>query len=172
MKQWDLELIWGWDIQIMPIAGCPRVSELEPKLTDQLTLKGNRARLLHVPLWHHTYYTSTYLIDDITGELYACHQDELIAIKEQGYLQKEIAEEKYLDSQRERRVVDLPRGNNPQLPMNITKDRPKLPWTPTPDNEGVNINIEASESLQSKIKEQNRKTIEVYCMIIRKKHIS
>ena len=95
----------------LPIAGSPCVSELEPKLTDQLTLKGNRARLLHVPLWHHTYYTSTYLIDDITGELYACHQDELIAIKEQGYLQKEIAEEKYLDSQRERKGVDLPRGN-------------------------------------------------------------
>ena len=50
----------------LPIAGCPSVSELEPKLTDQLTLKGNRAKLLHVPLWHHTYYTSMYLIDDIT----------------------------------------------------------------------------------------------------------
>ena len=122
---------------------------------------------MHAPLWHHTYYTSMYLIDDITGELYACHQDELIAIKEQGYLQKEIAEEKYLDSKRERRVVDLPRGNNPQLPMNITKDRPKLPLTPTPDNEGVNIDIEASESLQSKIKEQNRKTIEEATSILR-----
>ena len=28
----------------LPIAGCPDVSELEPKLTDQLTLKGNRAK--------------------------------------------------------------------------------------------------------------------------------
>ena len=80
----------------LPIAGCPSVSELEPQLTNQLTLKGNRAKLLHVPLWHHTYYTSSYLIDDIIGELYACHQGELIAIKEQGYLQKEMAEEEYL----------------------------------------------------------------------------
>ena len=71
----------------LPIAGCPSVSELEPQLMNQLTLKSNRAKLLHVPLWHHTYYTSTYLIDDITGELYACHQGELIAIKEQSYLQ-------------------------------------------------------------------------------------
>ena len=70
----------------LPIASCPSVSELEPQLTNQLTLKGNRAKLLHVPLWHHTYYTSLYLIDDVTGELYACHQGELIAIKEQGYL--------------------------------------------------------------------------------------
>ena len=49
------------------IAGCPSVSELEPQLTNQLILKGNRAKLLQVTLWHHTYYTSMYLIDDITG---------------------------------------------------------------------------------------------------------
>ena len=42
----------------LPIAGCPSVSELEPQLTDKLTLKGNRAKLLCVPLWYHTYYTS------------------------------------------------------------------------------------------------------------------
>ena len=30
--------------------------------------------------------TSMYLIDNVTGEIYACHQDEIIAIKEQGYL--------------------------------------------------------------------------------------
>ena len=36
----------------LPIAGCPSVSQLEPQLTDQLTLKGNRAKLLHIPLWH------------------------------------------------------------------------------------------------------------------------
>ena len=83
----------------LPIAGCPSVNELEPKLTDQLTLKGNRAKLLNIPIWHHTYYTSSYLIDDVTGELYACHKDELVAIKEQGYLQKELAEIEYLDSQ-------------------------------------------------------------------------
>ena len=133
----------------LPITGCPSVSELEPKLTDRLTLKGNRAKLLHVPLWHHTYYTSMYLIDDITGELYACHQDEFITIKEQGYLQKEIAEEKYIDSQRERRGVDLQRGNNPQLPTNVTRDSPKLPQTPTPEDEGGNIDIEVRETLQN-----------------------
>ena len=82
----------------LPIAGCPSVSELEPQLTNQLTLKGNRAKLLHVPLWHHTYYTSMYLIYDITGELYASYQGELIVIKEQGYLQKKMAEEEYLSS--------------------------------------------------------------------------
>ena len=53
----------------LPIAGYPSVSELELQLTNQLTLKGNRAKLLHVSLWHHTYYTSMYLINDTTGEL-------------------------------------------------------------------------------------------------------
>ena len=91
----------------LPIAGCPSVSELELQLTNQLTVKGDRVKLLHVPLWNDTYYTSLYLIDDITGELYACHQGELIAIKEQGYLQKEKAEEEYLNSQRKGGMVHL-----------------------------------------------------------------
>ena len=91
----------------LPIAGCPGVSELEPQLTNQLTLKGNKGKLLHIPLWHHTYYTSSYLIDDVTGELYACHQDELIAIKEQGYLQKEMAEEEYLNNRGKEGAVYL-----------------------------------------------------------------
>ena len=96
----------------LPIAGCPSVSELEPQLTDQLTLKGNKAKLLHIPLWHHTYYTSSYLIDDVTGELYACHKGELIVIKEQGYLQKEMAEEEYLSSQGKGGMVYLEQEKN------------------------------------------------------------
>ena len=50
-----------------------------------------------------------YLIDDVTGELYACQGDELIAIKEQGYLQREMVEEKYLESQTGRRRIDQSR---------------------------------------------------------------
>ena len=84
----DLRMGYANNEFYLPIAGCPSVSELELQLTNQLTLKGNRAKLFHVPLWNHTYYTSSYLIDDITGELYVCHQGELIVIKEQGYLQR------------------------------------------------------------------------------------
>ena len=47
------------------------------------------------------------MIDDITGELYACHQGELIMIKEQGYLQKEMTEEEYLNSQEKGGAVYL-----------------------------------------------------------------
>ena len=111
----------------LPIAGCPSLSELEPQLTDQLTLKGNRAKLLHVPLWHHTYYTSSYLIDGITGELYACYQGELIAIKEQGYLQKEMAEEESLSSQGKGRTVNLERENKPQPKKMVLMEDPQVP---------------------------------------------
>ena len=118
----------------LPIVGCPSVSELEPQLTDQLTLKGNRAKLLHVPLWNHTYYTSSYLIDDITGELYACHQGELIVIK--GYLQKDLAEEEYPSSQgrgglghTEQRKEMQPKGialtETPKVPQ-ATKNRTNI----------------------------------------------
>ena len=75
-------------------------------------MKGNKAKLLHIPLWHHTYYTSSYLIDDVTGELYARRQDELIAIKEQGYLQKEMAEEEYLNSRGKEGAVYLAQEEN------------------------------------------------------------
>ena len=84
----DLEIGYTNNEFYLPIAGCPSVSELESQLTNQLTLKGNRAKLLHIPLRHHTYYTSSYLIDDVTGELYACHQGELIAIKNKAIYRK------------------------------------------------------------------------------------
>ena len=90
----DLGLGYANNEFYLPIAGCPSVSELEPQLTDKLTLKGNRAKLLHVTLWNHVYYTNLYMIDDMTEEIYARHQDEIIAIKEQCYLQKEMGEEK------------------------------------------------------------------------------
>ena len=103
------------------------MSELEPQLTNQLTLKGNRAKLLHVPLWHHTYYTSSYLIDVVTGELYACHQGELIAIKEQGYLQKEMAEEEYLNSQGKGGAAYLEQEKNTQSRKEFFGESPKIP---------------------------------------------
>ena len=144
----------------LPIAGCPSVSELELQLTDQLTLKGNRAKLLRVPLWHRTYYISSYLIDNITGELYACHQGELIVIKEQGYLQKEKAEEKYLDSQREKGMVDLKEGDNAQPKMMTLEKNPKIPPLSTRDVENANLGGDSEKVLPNELLEQNKKTIE------------
>ena len=143
----------------LPIAGCPSVSELELQLTNQLTLKGNRAKLLHVPLWHHTYYTSTYLIDDITGELYANHQGELIAIKEQGYLQREMAEEEYLSSQGKGRTVHLERESNTQPEKLALVEIPKILQTSTQPDESINVGQDSRRILQNELAEQNKKTI-------------
>ena len=143
----------------LPITGCPSVSELELRLTNQLTLKGNRAKLLHVPLWNHTYYTSSYLIDDITGELYACHQGELIAIKEQGYLQKEMAEEEYLNSQGKGGMVHLERENNTQPERIVLIEPPKVPPASTQTDENIAVNQDPEKILQDELAEQNKKTI-------------
>ena len=100
---------------------------MEPQLTNQLTLKGNKAKLLHIPLWHHTYYTSSYLIDDVTAELYACHQGELIVIKEQGYLQKEMAEEEYLNSRGKGGAVYLEQEGNAPTQKGFSRESLKIP---------------------------------------------
>ena len=144
----------------LPIAGCPSIRELEPQLTDQLTLKGNKAKLLHVPLWNHTYYTSLYLIDDVTGELYACHQDELIAIKEQWYLQKEMAEEKYLNSQVNKGVADPMKGCN-QIAPAATENISKIPLVFGPECENDKLDRDQERHFQNKLLQQNRQTIKV-----------
>ena len=82
-----------------------------------------------MPLWNHTYYTSMYLIDDVTREIYACHQDEIIAIKNQGYLQKEMAEEKYLEGQIRKRGAESKRQENQQKEALTAEKIPKVPLT-------------------------------------------
>ena len=154
----------------LPIAGCPSVSELELQLTNQLTLKGNRAKLLHVPLWHHTYYTSSYLIDDITGELYACHQGELIVIKEQGYLQKEMAEEEYLNSQGKGAMVHLERENNTQPKRVALVETPKVLPTSTQADENIVVDQDPEKILQDELAEQNKKTITKVMSMLQEYH--
>ena len=144
----------------LPIAGCPSVSELEPQLTDQLTLKGNRAKLLHIPLWHHTYYTSSYLIDDVTGELYACHQDELIAIKEQGYLQKEMAKEEYLNSRGKGGVVYLEQEKNIQPEKELSRELPKILQPLVSADKDISTGQDPVKAFQDALAQQNRNTIE------------
>ena len=144
----------------LPIAGCPSVSELEPKLTSQLTLKGNKAKLLHIPLWHHTYYTSSYLIDDVTGELYACHQGELIAIKEQGYLQKEMAKEEYLSSRGKEGVVYLEQEKNTQTQGGLVKESLKIPQLRVKSEQGTNTGKKVDKFSHNELEQQNKNTIE------------
>ena len=114
---------------------------------------------MHVPLWNHTYYTSSYLIDDITGELYACHQGELIVIKEQGYLQKEMAEEEYLNSQRKGGMVHFEWENNTQPERIVLIESPKVPLASMQTDENISVNQDPEKILQDELAEQNKKTI-------------
>ena len=154
----------------LPIAGCPSVSELEPKLTNQLTLKGNRAKLLHIPLWHHTYYTGSYLIDDVRGELYECHQGELIAIKEKGYLQKEMAEEEYLSSQGKGRMVHLEQEMDSQSRKVLSGEPPKIPQTSTSADKNTGMSQDPEKTLQDKLMQQNRNTIKTATSMLQEYH--
>ena len=143
----------------LPIAGCPSVSELEPQLTNQLTLKGNKAKLLHIPLWHHTYYTSSYLIDDVTGELYACHQGELIAIKEQGYLQKEMAEEEYLNNRGKGGAVYLEQEGNTQTQKGFSRELLKVLQPHVKTDQCISAGQEVDRISRDELVQQNKNTI-------------
>ena len=114
---------------------------------------------MHIPLWHHTYYTSSYLIDEVTGKLYACHQGELIAIKEQGYLQKEMAEEEYLNSQGKGGVVYQEQEKNIQTKKELSRELPKIPqpFVLADKNIGTGQNLE--KALQDALAQQNRNII-------------
>ena len=155
----DLGMEYANNEFYLPIAGCPGVSELEPQLTDQLTLKGNKAKLLHIPLWHHTYYTSSYLIDDVTGELYVRHQDELIAIKEQGYLQKEMAEEEYLNSRGKEGAVYLAQEENTRIQKGFSKESLKVPQPHIKTDQCISTGQEADRVLRDELMQQNKNTI-------------
>ena len=123
-----------------------------------------------MPLWHHTYYTSSYLIDDITGELYACHQDELVEIKEQGYLQKEMAEEEYLNSQGKGGMVHLEWENNTQPERVALVEPPKVPPTSMQTDENIAVNQDPEKTLQNKLAEQNKKTIAKATSMLKEYH--
>ena len=92
-------------------------------------------------------------------KLYACHQGELIAIKEQGYLQKEMAEEEYLNSQGKGRMVHLKRENDSQPKKVALVETPKVPQMSTQAYENINVGQDPEKTPQDELAEQNKKTI-------------
>ena len=58
--------------------------------------------------------------------MYARHQDELIAIKEQGYLQKEMAEEEYLNNRGKEGAVYLAQEENTRIQEGFSKESLKV----------------------------------------------
>ena len=99
------------------------------------------------------------MIDDVTGELYACHQGELIAIKEQVYLQKEMAEEEYLNSQGKERTVHLEQEKDSQPRKVLSVEPPIVPQMSKQADKNINVGQYPEKTLQDEVAEQNKNTI-------------
>ena len=75
----------------LPIPGCPSVNQLEPIELNSLTPRGNHAKMVKILMLQPKYRAEYYVVDDITGEMYARTTEGLVAIKEQVYLDQAIA---------------------------------------------------------------------------------
>ena len=75
----------------LPIPGTPSVNDLEPEETLQLTVRGNRAKIVVIKLWGSKYQTERFMVDDLTGEIYAIKETGIDTIKEQAYLDQKLA---------------------------------------------------------------------------------
>ena len=75
----------------LPIPGTPSINDLEPEETPQLTARGNRAKVVVITLWRSKYQTEKFMVDDLTGEIYAITEKGIDAIKEQAFLDRKLA---------------------------------------------------------------------------------
>ena len=91
-------------------------------------------------------------------------------IKEQVYLQKEMAEEEYLNSQRKGRTVHLEREGNTQPEKLVLVEIPKVPQRSIQADENINVGQDPEKILQDGLAEQNRKTIAKATSMLREYH--
>ena len=75
----------------LPIPGTPSINDLEPEEILQLTARGNRAKIVVIELWGSKYQTEKFMVDDLTGEIYAIKELGIDVIKEQAYLDQKLA---------------------------------------------------------------------------------
>ena len=75
----------------LPIPGCPSLNQLEPVELDNFTPQGNHAKMVKILTLQPQYRAKYYVVDDITGEMYAHTTEGLVAIKEQVYLDQAVA---------------------------------------------------------------------------------
>ena len=90
VKEEDLPDYTHGDLYL-PIPGTPSINDLEPEETLQLTARGNRAKIVMIKLWGSKYQTERFMVDDLTGEIYAIKEMGIDVIKEQAYLDRKLA---------------------------------------------------------------------------------
>ena len=91
------------------------------------------------------------MIDEVTREIYACHQDKIIAIKEQGYLQKEMAEEKYLESQPRERETHSTRREEQQDKTLAVETISEIPPAAKQGSENVTSERDSEQRIHKEI---------------------
>ena len=104
VKEEDLPDYTHGDLYL-PIPGTPSINDLEPEETLQLTAWGNRAKIVVIKLWRSKYQTERFMVDDLTGEIYAIKEKGTDVIKEQAFLDQKLAWEAA--------IVDLPELSTP-----------------------------------------------------------
>ena len=75
----------------LPIPGTLSINDLEPEETLQLMTHGNRVKIVTIKLWGPRYQTDRFMIDDLTGEIYAIREGGMDLIKEQAFLDRRLA---------------------------------------------------------------------------------
>ena len=85
VKEEDLPEYTHGDLYL-PIPGTLSINDLEPEETLQLTARGNRAKIVIIKLWGSKYQTERFMVDDLTGEIYAIKEMGIDVIKEQAFL--------------------------------------------------------------------------------------
>ena len=75
----------------LPIPGTLSINDLEPGETLQLTALGNRAKVVMIKLWRSKYQTERFMVDDLTGEIYAIKEKGIDVIKEQAFLDQKLS---------------------------------------------------------------------------------
>ena len=90
VKEEDLPDYTHGDLYL-PIPGTLSINDLEPEETLQLTARGNRAKIVMIKLWGSKYQTERFMVDDLTGEIYAIKEMGIDVIKEQAYLDQKLA---------------------------------------------------------------------------------
>ena len=122
----------------LPIPGCPSLNQLEPVELENLTPRGNRAKMVKILMLQPKYRAEYYVVDDITGEMYAHTAEGLVAIKEQAYLDQNVA----MEATAVRFPEVIPASASPPSAPKLSTDQTRKEGAPDPS--------EKSEKVQQK----------------------
>ena len=93
---------------------------------------------------------------------------DIIAIKEQGYLQKEMAEEKYLEGQIRKRGAESNRQENQQKEALTAEKIPKVLLTVKKNHGDVKLKRDSEQWIHRELLEQNKKVIKEATSLLHK----